>query len=386
MSKYLNSKVNRIPQSVIGEMQVLCASQKGIIPLSIGEPDFDTPWHIREEAIYALKNNKTHYTVSYGMGDLREEIANYLNRKFNLKYNKEQIIATLGASEAIDITFRCILEEGDEVILCKPAYVAYEPIITMAGGKTVSIELKEENNFKLKKEDLIKAITPKTKAILLNFPSNPTGGVMTKEDLDEIVPILKESGIVIISDEIYAELTYDFDHYSIANYDELKDQVVLVSGFSKAYAMTGWRLGYICANQDLAEGIRMVRDYTIMSPNTFAQYGAVEALKHGDNDIEKMKAEFERRRNYVVSRLNDMGLKCAKPNGAFYAFPNVSSTGMDGREFAMRLVKEKQVAVVPGIAFGENSGNNIRISYASKMEDIKEALNRIEEFVKENTK
>lgn len=383
MNHYLNKKASSIESSAIGELQELCASKQGIIPLSIGEPDFDTPWHIREEAIYALKNNKTHYTVSSGLFELRREISNYLERRFALKYNAENIMVTVGASEAVDTAFRCLIDDGDEVILLKPAYVAYEPMVKMAGGVPVTIELKEENDFKLTKQDLLKAISDKTKMILLNFPSNPTGGIMSKEDLDEIVPIIKEHDIFVLSDEIYAELSYDQKHVSIASYNEIKDQVLLISGFSKAFAMTGWRLGYACGNKELIDVFRSMRDYSIMGPATFAQYGGIEAMKHGDKDIEKMKLEFERRRNYVVNRLNEIGLRCNKPKGAFYCFPNISSTGLNGHDFSIRLVKEKGVAVVEGLAFGGNSNYNIRISYASKMEDLKEALNRIEEFVKE---
>ncbi len=383
MNRYLNSKINCIESSAIGELQELCASKQGIIPLSIGEPDFDTPWHIREEAIYALKNNKTHYTVSSGLIELRSEIANYLNRRFDLKYQSDEIIVTVGASEAVDTAFRCLINDGDEVIILKPAYVAYEPMIKMAGGVPVTIELKEENDFKLTKEDLQKAISPKTKMLLLNFPSNPTGGVMNKEDLDKIVPLIKEHDIFVVSDEIYAELSYDQKHVSIASYNEIKDQVLLISGFSKAFAMTGWRLGYACGNKEIINVFKAMRDYSIMGPATFAQYGGIEAMRHGEKDIEKMKLEFERRRNYVVNRLNEMGLKCNKPKGAFYCFPNISSTGLNGHDFSIALVKEKGVAVVEGLAFGGNSNYNIRISYASKMEDLKEALNRIEEFVNE---
>ena len=383
ISDYLNNRIKDIPTSAIGELQELCAASKDIIPLSIGEPDFDTPWHIREEAIYGLKNNRTHYTVSNGLFQLRQEIGNYLNRRFELEYNENKIMVTVGASEGVDIALRCLLNEGDEVIILKPAYVAYEPLITLSGGVCKTIELKEENDFKLTPEDLKNAITPKTKVLLINFPSNPTGGVMSKEDLDKIVPIIKENNIFVLSDEIYAELTYDFKHVSIASYPEIKDQVLLISGFSKAFAMTGWRLGYVCGNKEIIDVFKSIRDYSIMGPATFVQYGGIEAMRGGDNDIEKMKLEFERRRNYVVSRLNEMGLKCAKPKGAFYCFPNISSTGLNGHDFSIRLVKEKGVAVVPGVAFGENGQNNIRISYASKMEDLKEALNRIEAFVNE---
>ena len=383
ISDYLNNRIKDIPTSPIGELQELCAASKDIIPLSIGEPDFDTPWHIREEAIYALKNNRTHYTVSSGLHQLRQEIGNYLNRRFELEYNENEIMVTVGASEGVDIALRCLLNEGDEVIILKPAYVAYEPLITLSGGVCKTIELKEENDFKLTPEDLKNAITPKTKVLLMNFPSNPTGGVMSKEDLDKIVPIIKENNIFVLSDEIYAELTYDFKHVSIASYPEIKDQVLLISGFSKAFAMTGWRLGYVCGNKEIIDVFKSIRDYSIMGPATFVQYGGIEAMRGGDNDIEKMKLEFERRRNYVVSRLNEMGLKCAKPKGAFYCFPNISSTGLNGHDFSIRLVKEKGVAVVPGVAFGENGQNNIRISYASKMEDLKEALNRIEAFINE---
>lgn len=383
ISDYLNNRIKDIPTSPIGELQELCAASKDIIPLSIGEPDFDTPWHIREEAIYALKNNRTHYTVSSGLHQLRQEIGNYLNRRFELEYNENEIMVTVGASEGVDIALRCLLNEGDEVIILKPAYVAYEPLITLSGGICKTIELKEENDFKLTPEDLKNTITPKTKVLLMNFPSNPTGGVMSKEDLDKIVPIIKENNIFVLSDEIYAELTYDSKHVSIASYPEIKDQVLLISGFSKAFAMTGWRLGYVCGNKEIIDVFKSIRDYSIMGPATFIQYGGIEAMRGGDNDIEKMKLEFERRRNYVVSRLNEMGLKCAKPKGAFYCFPNISSTGLNGHDFSIRLVKEKGVAVVPGVAFGENGQNNIRISYASKMEDLKEALNRIEAFVNE---
>ena len=383
ISDYLNNRIKGIPTSAIGELQELCAASKDIIPLSIGEPDFDTPWHIREEAIYAIKNNRTHYTVSSGLYQLRQEIGNYLNRRFELEYNENEIMVTVGASEGVDIALRCLLNEGDEVIILKPAYVAYEPLITLSGGVCKTIELKEENDFKLTPEDLKNAITPKTKVLLMNFPSNPTGGVMSKEDLDKIVPIIKENNIFVLSDEIYAELTYDSKHVSIASYPEIKDQVLLISGFSKAFAMTGWRLGYVCGNKEIIDVFKSIRDYSIMGPATFVQYGGIEAMRGGDNDIEKMKLEFERRRNYVVSRLNEMGLKCAKPKGAFYCFPNISSTGLNGHDFSIRLVKEKGVAVVPGVAFGENGQNNIRISYASKMEDLKEALNRIESFVNE---
>ena len=383
ISDYINNRIKDIPTSAIGELQELCAASKDIIPLSIGEPDFDTPWHIREEAIYGLKNNRTHYTVSNGLFQLRQEIGNYLNRRFELEYNENEIMVTVGASEGVDIALRCLLNEGDEVIILKPAYVAYEPLITLSGGVCKTIELKEENDFKLTPEDLKNAITSKTKVLLMNFPSNPTGGVMSKEDLDKIVPIIKENNIFVLSDEIYAELTYDFKHVSIASYPEIKDQVLLISGFSKAFAMTGWRLGYVCGNKEIIDVFKSIRDYSIMGPATFVQYGGIEAMRGGDNDIEKMKLEFERRRNYVVSRLNEMGLKCAKPKGAFYCFPNISSTGLNGHDFSIRLVKEKGVAVVPGVAFGENGQNNIRISYASKMEDLKEALNRIEAFINE---
>ena len=383
INDYLNNRIKDIPSSAIGELQEICAASKDIIPLSIGEPDFDTPWHIREEAIYALKNNRTHYTVSNGLSQLRQEIGNYLNRRFELEYSESEIMVTVGASEGVDIGLRCLLNPGDEVIILKPAYVAYEPLITLSGGVCKSIELKEENDFKLTPEDLKKTITPKTKVLLMNFPSNPTGGVMSKQDLDKIVPIIKENNIFVLSDEIYAELTYDSKHTSIASYPEIKDQVLLISGFSKAFAMTGWRLGYACGNKEIIDVFKSIRDYSIMGPATFVQYGGIEAMRGGDNDIKKMKLEFERRRNYVVSRLNEMGLKCAKPKGAFYCFPNISSTGLNGHDFSIRLVKEKGVAVVPGVAFGENGENNIRISYASKMEDLKEALNRIEAFVNE---
>lgn len=378
MSQYVSKRAKKVPLSGIGKFCELAAKMDDIISLAIGEPDFDTPWHIRDETIYAIKKNKTHYLESRGLLSLRKEICNYQRRRFNLEYGVENVLVTVGASEAVDLVFRTILDEGDEVIILEPCYVAYTPAIIMAGGVVKTIDLKAEEEFKLKREALINAVTPKTKAVLINYPSNPTGGIMTKEDYDELIDVIVDNDLLVITDEIYAELTYDVKHYSIAQDERVKDRVILISGFSKAYAMTGFRIGYIMAHSELITAMANIHEYTIMCPSSFVEYGALEALRRGDDDIEAMKLEFERRRNYVVGRLNEIGLKCHMPKGAFYVFFNITSSGLSSDDYAIKLITDYKVAVVPGNAFGKCGEGFVRISYASSMDELKEALNRIE--------
>lgn len=378
----LNERVLNVKTSTLYRFFDLAKSIEGVISLGVGEPDFETPWHIREEAIYTIEKAKTYYAPNQGLAELREEICKYYERKFGCKYDKEDCIITVGGSEGIDVVFRTLLNPDDEVIVLTPGYIAYEPCITLAGGKPVIIELKEENHFKLKKEDLVKAITSKTKAILINFPGNPTGGVMNKSDYEEIIPVIKESGVFVVSDEIYAELTYNSKHVSIASFEEIKDQVIVINGFSKAYSMTGWRLGYILCSNKISQYVNKVHSYCTMSANTIAQYAGVEAVRNGDSDIERMKDSFLQRRNFLVNSLNKIGLKCHFPEGAFYVFPSIKATGLSSDEFCERLLKEYKVAVVPGTAFGKEGEGYIRISYAYSIEQLKIAIEKMAEFMK----
>ena len=381
-NKIINETVRQIPPSGIRKFFDLASEMDGVISLGVGEPDFDTPWKIREAAIYSIEQGKTFYTANQGLIELRKEICRYQKRKFNLDYcfDKECIV-TVGGSEAIDLAFRTIINPGDEVILLQPSYVAYTPGVALAGGKVVNIELKKDNEFKLTPELLEAAITDKTKAILLNYPSNPTGGFMTREDYAKIVPIIKEHELIVITDEIYAELSYEQKFCSIATFDEIKEQVILVSGYSKAYAMTGWRLGYVLANETLTKAMNKIHQYVIMSAPTGAQYGAIEAMRHCDNDIEEMRQAYMLRRNYIVKAFNDMGLETFLPQGAFYVFPCIKSTGMTSEQFCEELLKDQLVACVPGTAFGEAGEGFVRVSYAYSIEQIKEATSRIKKFL-----
>ena len=381
-NKVLNNIVRDIPPSGIRKFFDLANEMEGVISLGVGEPDFDTPWKIREAAIYSIEQGKTFYTANQGLVELRKEICRYQKRRFGLNYNYDkECIVTVGGSEAIDLAFRAIINPGDEVILLQPSYVAYTPGVALAGGKVVNIELKEDNEFKLTPELLKAAITPKTKAILLNYPSNPTGGFMTQEDYEKLVPIIKEHEIIVITDEIYAELSYEQKFCSIASFDEIKDQVILVSGYSKAYAMTGWRLGYVLANEILTKAMNKIHQYVIMSAPTGAQYGAIEAMRHCDNEIETMRQAYMLRRNYIVKAFNDMGLHTFTPQGAFYEFPCIKSTGMTSEQFCEELLKDQLVACVPGTAFGEAGEGYIRVSYAYSIDQIKEATTRIKMFL-----
>ena len=379
--KIVNPIVRDIPPSGIRKFFDLANQMEGVISLGVGEPDFATPWAIREAAIYSIEKGKTFYTANQGLLELRKEICRYQKRKFNLDYQPDQCIVTVGGSEAIDLAFRTIISPGDEVILLQPGYVSYTPGVKLAGGVVKNIILTEENEFKLTPELLKAAISEKTKAILLNYPSNPTGGVMTREDYEKIVPIIKEAGLIVITDEIYAELSYETKFCSIAAFDEIKDQVLLVSGYSKAYAMTGWRLGYVLGNPYLIKMMNKIHQYVIMSAPTGAQYGAIEAMRHCDHEIEKMRQAYLMRRNFVVKAFNEMGLKTFTPQGAFYVFPCIKSTGMTSEEFCEELLKDQLVACVPGNAFGEAGEGYIRVSYAYSIEELKEATKKIKIFL-----
>lgn len=383
----LNKKVKELKPSGIRKFFDLANTKKGVISLGVGEPDFSTPWNICEAAIYSIKSKKTHYTANAGLLSLREEVCRYLKRQYDLNYDPvKNLLITVGGSEAIDISLRAVVEPGDEVILLQPCYVAYEPAVILAGGVPKFIELKSENEFKLTKEELLAAITPKTKAIVLNFPSNPTGGVMTREDYEPLIPIFKEHNLVVISDEIYAELSYEEKHCSPANFDEIKDLVILISGFSKAFAMTGWRLGYLCANETFLKEILKIHQYIIMCAPTFAQYGAIDGLRNGQKYVDQMVSQYKLRRNYIVNGFNKIGLPTHMPHGAFYIFPCIKKTGLTSLEFCERLLEEQNVACVPGSAFGEAGEGFIRVSYAYSIEEIKVAIEKIGLFMEQFNK
>lgn len=380
--KFLSQHVQTIKPSGIRKYFDLASEMEGVISLGVGEPDFDTPWHIREAAIYSIESGKTHYTANQGLLELREEICLYQKRRFQLEYDPvDNVIVTVGGSEAIDIAMRAIVNPGDEVILMEPSYVAYTPSVELTGALPVHIKLEHEDQFKLTPEKLKAAITPKTKAILMNFPSNPTGGVMTKEDYAKLAPILKEHEIIVISDEIYAELTYDGTFCSPANFDEIKDQVIIISGFSKAYAMTGWRLGYVLANKTFTDAMNKIHQYIIMSAPTAAQYGAIDALRNGDIHVAEMRESYMTRRNFITKGFNRIGLPTHLPHGAFYIFPDIRGTGLTSDEFCVQLLEDQRVACVPGTAFGDAGEGFIRVSYAYSIDHIREAIERIDRFM-----
>ena len=379
----LSSRVQSISPSGIRRFFDLASEIEGVISLGVGEPDFSTPWHICDAAIYSIENGKTHYTANQGLLELRKEICNYHKKRFHTEYDpNDNVIVTVGGSEGIDIALRALINPGDEVITMNPSYVAYAPGVTLAGGTCVPIELRHEDDFKLKPEALENAIRDKTKVLLINFPSNPTGGVMSHDDYAKLVPIIKKHQLIVISDEIYAELTYDGEFASLAQFDEIKDQVIVINGFSKAFAMTGWRLGYLLANKTLIQAMNKIHQYVIMSAPTAAQYGAIEGLKNGLSHVEEMVASYRARRNFIVSGFNRIGLKCHMPHGAFYVFPDIRATGLSSDAFCELLVKEEKVACVPGTAFGEAGEGFIRVSYAYSIDHIREALNRLEHFLK----
>ena len=377
------SHVQDIKPSGIRKFFDLVSSNPQAISLTVGEPDFVTPWHIRMAGIDSLEKGKTYYTANAGLAELRQEIAAYLDRRFGVKYDPvKEIIVTVGGSEAIDVTFRSLLAPGDEVIIPQPAFVCYEPLARMAGGVPVIIETKEENNFKLTAEELRAALTPKTKLLVLPYPNNPTGAIMTKEDLVALEEVLRGTNVLILSDEIYAELTYGREHCSCAAVPGLAERTVLASGFSKAYAMTGWRMGYLCAPAPLAAQMLKLHQFGIMSAPTTAQFAAIEAMRNGDEDVQMMRAEYNRRRRYLTSGLRALGMPCFEPEGAFYVFPNISGFGLTSEQFCERLLKEFDVAIVPGGAFGACGEGFARISYAYSVEHVSKALDRMEAFVK----
>lgn len=385
--KLLSNRARTIKPSGIRKFFDLASQMEGVISLGVGEPDFTTPWAIREAAIYSIEKGRTFYTANRGLIELREEICKYYQRRFHVSYDPEkECIVTVGGSEGIDIAIRSIIDPGDEMIVLDPGYVAYTPGVELSEGIVVPITLRHEDQFKLTPELLKAAITPKTKAILLNYPCNPTGGFMTKEDYAKIVPILKESGIIVISDEIYAELSYEEEFCSIASFDEIKDQCIIISGFSKAFAMTGWRLGYVLANPVLSKAMLKIHQYIIMSAPSPAQYGAIEGLKHCYDEVEQMRESYKARRNFCVKTFNDMGLETFKPQGAFYVFPCIKSTGLTSDEFCEKLLEDQKVACVPGTAFGPAGEGFIRVSYAYSIEELKVATEKIKEFVKKYKK
>lgn len=381
--KLLSSKATALKPSGIRRFFDIAATMEGVISLGVGEPDFATPWSVRQAAITTLENKRTNYTSNSGLLTLREEISKYIERITTNKYCPEnEIIVTVGGSEAIDLAIRSTIEPGDEVLIVEPCFVSYAPIVELTGGKAVSIETKEEDNFKLRPEALKAKITDKTKLLILPFPNNPTGAIMTREDLEPIAEIIRGTDIAIVSDEIYAELTYGTQHCSIASLEGMREHTILINGFSKSYAMTGWRLGYVCAPEPIAKQMLKIHQYAIMCSPTTSQYAAVEALRSCDNEVKKMCAEYNMRRQLLVNSFRKMGLSCFEPQGAFYVFPCIKSTGLSSEEFCERLLMEKRVAVVPGDAFGECGEGYVRVSYAYSVKHLTEALSRIESFIK----
>ena len=378
----LSKTITTIKPSGIRKFFDIVSEMDDAISLGVGEPDFDTPWHIRDEGIYSLEKGRTFYTSNAGLKELRVEIANYLDRRFGLNYHPEQeMLITVGGSEAIDIAMRAMLDPGDEVLIPQPSYVSYVPCAVLANGVPVIIELKAENEFRLTAEELEAAITPKTKLLVLPFPNNPTGSVMERKDLEAIAKVIEKYDLYVLSDEIYAELTYLEKHVSIASLPGMKERTILISGFSKSHAMTGWRLGYACGPAVIIKQMLKIHQFAIMCAPTTSQYAAVEAMKNGDADVAMMREEYNGRRRYLMKRFKDMGLECFEPFGAFYAFPCIKEFGMTSDEFATRLLNAKKVAVVPGAAFGDCGEGFLRISYAYSLDDLKEALDRVEEFI-----
>lgn len=377
--------VKNMPPSGIRKYFDLINEMEGVISLGVGEPDFITPWNVREAGIYSLEQGHTHYSSNAGFIELREEISKYLNRRFDLKYNpKDEILVTVGGSEGIDLALRALVGPGDEVIIPEPSFVAYKGCTAFTGATSKIINLRAEDDFKLTPELLEEAITEKTKVVIIPFPNNPTGAIMNREELRKIVDILKERDVIILSDEIYAELSYGEEHVSIASFEEVKEKTIVINGFSKSYAMTGWRLGYVCAHKILIDAMKKIHQYGIMCSPTIAQYAAIEALKNGDESVSEMAREYNRRRRVLVEGFRNMGLECFEPLGALYVFPCIKSTGMSSDEFCEKLLLEEKVLAVPGNAFGQCGEGFIRACYAASMEDILESIKRIRRFVEKN--
>ena len=382
MTKPLSDAVQSLKPSGIRKFFDIVSEMKDAISLGVGEPDFDTPWHIRDEGIFALEKGKTFYTSNSGLKELREEICNYLKRKQNITYDPlSEVIVTVGGSEAIDIGLRALINPGDEVIIPQPSYVSYEPCAILAGAKPVIINLKAENEFRLTAEELRNAITDKTKVLILPYPNNPTGAIMERKDLEEIAEIIIENDIYVMSDEIYAELTYKGDHVSIASLEGMKERTILINGFSKAYAMTGWRLGYACSPKEIIKQMTKIHQFAIMCAPTTSQYAAVEALRNGDEDIKMMRQAYNQRRRFLLNAFKEMNLECFEPYGAFYVFPCIKEFGMTSEEFATRFLEEEKVAAIPGNAFGDSGEGYLRISYAYSLDNLKTAMERLKYFV-----
>ncbi len=387
MRQFISQRAKNLKPSGIRKFFDIASEMEGVISLGVGEPDFITPWSVREAGIQAIKKGYTQYTSNKGLTKLRLSISDYLRKSFGVEFSAEQTIITLGASEAIDIALRAIVDEGDEILIPDPSYVSYKPIVELLGGVAVSVPCSGDNGFKLTKESLESVITKNTKALIFPYPNNPTGGIMDKDDIKEIIPTLVENDLLVISDEIYAELTYGKTHTSIASFEQMKDRVVLINGFSKAFAMTGWRVGFVCAPSEIFDAMLKIHQYGAICAPIFSQYGALAGLERGMTDgfseVSAMREEYDKRRKFMFKTFNEMGLKCFEPEGAFYIFPCVKDTGMTGDEFATELLKSKKVAVVPGSAFGEFGKYYIRCSYAYSMKSLTIATAKIKEFIDE---
>ena len=387
MRDFVSKRAKHVKPSGIRKFFDLAAGRKDVISLGVGEPDFITPWYIRDAGISAIKSGYTQYTSNKGLLELRAEISEYLKDRFNVDFDKENIVITMGASEAIDISLRAVVDEGDEILIPDPSYVSYGPIVELLGGVPVAVPTSGDNGFKLTPEDLEKVITPKTKALIFPYPNNPTGGIMEKEYIEKIIPVILKHDLLIISDEIYSELTYGGTHCSIASFSELDGRVVLIGGFSKAFAMTGWRIGFACAPEAISKAMLKIHQYAAICAPIFSQYAALTALNLGKKDgfstVAEMRDEYDKRRRFMLGAFNRMGLNCFEPKGSFYVFPCVKNTGLTGEEFATRLLEQKSVAVVPGAAFGAFGKDYIRCSYAYSMDALKKATDKIAEFVAE---
>ena len=378
----LSKKITEIKPSGIRKFFDIVSEMKDAISLGVGEPDFDTPWRIREEGIYSLERGRTFYTSNAGLQELKDEISKYMERLIGVSYDaKHEVLVTVGGSEAIDIALRAMLDPGDEVLIPQPSYVSYDPCTILADGVPVSIPLKNENEFKLTKEELEAVITPKTKILVMPFPNNPTGAIMTREELEPIAEVVKEHDLYVISDEIYGELTYKGGHTSIASLPGMKERTLVINGFSKGFAMTGWRLGFVCGPQIIMDQMLKIHQYAIMCAPTNSQYAAVEALRNGDEDVQHMRESYDQRRRFLINAFEEMHLDCFEPQGAFYMFPSIESTGLSSDEFCERLLHEQEVAVIPGSAFGESGEGHVRISYSYSMNHLREACSRIRKFL-----
>ncbi len=382
MREPLSQTIVNIKPSGIRKFFDIASEMKDVISLGVGEPDFDTPWHIRDEGIYSLEKGRTFYTSNSGLMELREEICRYIERHCKVSYDpKSEVIITVGGSEAIDIAMRAMLDPGDEVLIPQPSYVSYEPCAILAGGKPVIIELKNENEFRLTKQELLDAVTDKTKILVMPFPNNPTGAVMTKEDLEGIAEVCIEKDIFVLTDEIYSELTYCGDHCSIASFPGMKERTILINGFSKGFAMTGWRLGYACGPHRIIEQMTKIHQFCIMCAPTTSQYAAIEALRNGDKDVKMMRESYDQRRRFLMNAFKEMNLPCFEPYGAFYVFPCIKEFGMTSEEFAFALLDAERLAVVPGSAFGDSGEGFIRISYAYSIEKLKAAMKKLDHYI-----